>query len=63
MPETLFLTVNLIDRFLNEKQVTRKNLQLVGASALSHTHTTAHACLVSPMVSKSKHALVAAVLA
>lgn len=30
MPETLFLTVNLIDRFLNEKQVTRKNLQLVG---------------------------------
>ncbi len=29
MPETLFLTVNLIDRFLTEKQVTRKNLQLV----------------------------------
>lgn len=29
MPETLFLTVNLIDRFLAEKQVTRKNLQLV----------------------------------
>lgn len=29
MPETLFLTVNIIDRFLELKQVTRKNLQLV----------------------------------
>ena len=29
MPETLFLTVNLIDRFLEARQVTRKNLQLV----------------------------------
>lgn len=29
MPETLFLTINLIDRFLTEKQVNRKNLQLV----------------------------------
>ncbi len=38
MPETLFLTVNLIDRFLNEKQVTRKNLQLVGAAAFINTH-------------------------
>ena len=36
MPETLFLTVNLIDRFLAEKQVTRKNLQLV--RALSGVH-------------------------
>lgn len=34
MPETLFLTVNLIDRFLEEKQVTRKNLQLVGVTAM-----------------------------
>ncbi|GIL90606.1 hypothetical protein Vretimale_15710 [Volvox reticuliferus] len=34
MPETLFLTVNLIDRFLNEKQVTRKNLQLVGVTSM-----------------------------
>lgn len=31
MPETLFLTVNLIDRFLALKPVTRRNLQLVGA--------------------------------
>ncbi len=31
MPETLFLTVNLIDRFLEAKPVTRRNLQLVGA--------------------------------
>lgn len=29
MPETLFLTTNLIDRFLELKGVTRKNLQLV----------------------------------
>ena len=29
MPESLFLTVNLIDRFLAAKPVTRKNLQLV----------------------------------
>ena len=35
MPETLFLTVNLIDRFLAEKQVTRKNLQLVSSYAES----------------------------
>lgn len=31
MPETLYLTVNLIDRFLESKQVTRRNLQLVSA--------------------------------
>uniref|UniRef100_A0A7N0VB72 B-like cyclin n=1 Tax=Kalanchoe fedtschenkoi TaxID=63787 RepID=A0A7N0VB72_KALFE len=30
MSETLFLTVNLIDRFLAEQQVVRKKLQLVG---------------------------------
>ena len=29
MPETLFLTTNLIDRFLAKQPVTRKNLQLV----------------------------------
>ena len=28
--ETLFLTVNLIDRFLSQKTVVRKKLQLVG---------------------------------
>ena len=31
MPETLFLTMNLIDRFLEARSMTRKNLQLVGA--------------------------------
>lgn len=30
MGETLFLTVNLIDRFLAQKSVVRKKLQLVG---------------------------------
>jgi len=34
MPETLYLTVNLIDRFLETKQVTRKHLQLVGVTAM-----------------------------
>ena len=28
MPETLFLTTNLIDRFLSKKAVSRKNLQV-----------------------------------
>ena len=30
MSETLFLTVNLIDRFLSKQSVVRKKLQLVG---------------------------------
>jgi len=34
VPETLFMTVNLIDRFLSNKTVTRHKLQLVGVSAL-----------------------------
>jgi len=34
MPETLYLTVNLIDRFLAKKQVSRRNLQLVGVTAM-----------------------------
>jgi cyclin B len=34
MPETLFLTVNLIDRYLAAAPVTRKNLQLVGVTAM-----------------------------
>ncbi|KAG1654532.1 hypothetical protein FOA52_008537 [Chlamydomonas sp. UWO 241] len=33
-PETMFLSVNLIDRFLEKKQVTRRNLQLVGVTAM-----------------------------
>jgi len=32
--ETLFLTVNLIDRFLEKRQLTRKRLQLVGVTAM-----------------------------
>jgi len=32
-PETLYLTVNLIDRFLDRKQVPRPKLQLVGVTA------------------------------
>ncbi len=38
MPETLFLTTNLIDRFLETKQITRKNLQLVSVTILLHVY-------------------------
>jgi len=34
LPETLFLTVNLIDRFLEKVPVNRQKLQLVGISAM-----------------------------
>jgi len=34
VPETLYLTVNLIDRYLERKEVHRKGLQLVGVTCL-----------------------------
>ena len=34
LTETLFLTVNLIDRFLEFKQILRNKLQLVGVTAM-----------------------------
>lgn len=34
MPETLFLTVNIIDRFLERRSVMRSKLQLVGVTAM-----------------------------
>lgn len=34
MPETLYLTVNVIDRYLSIENVTRKRLQLVGITAM-----------------------------
>ena len=34
VPETLFLTVNIIDRFLELKSTRRSKLQLVGVAAL-----------------------------
>lgn len=34
LPETLFLTINLIDRYLSKKSIHRTNLQLVGVSAM-----------------------------
>jgi hypothetical protein len=34
MPETMYLTVNLIDRFLERKMVVRQKLQLVGVTAM-----------------------------
>ena len=34
LSETLFLTVNIIDRYLTLKQVQRSKLQLIGVSAM-----------------------------
>ena len=34
VPETLYLTINLIDRFLEKEQVSRPRLQLVGVTSL-----------------------------
>lgn len=34
MPETLFITVNIIDRFLEKQKVGKAKLQLVGVTAL-----------------------------
>lgn len=34
MPETLYLTINIVDRFLSVKMVPRRELQLVGISAM-----------------------------
>lgn len=34
VPETLYLTINLIDRYLERKEVSRPKLQLIGVSCL-----------------------------
>jgi cyclin B len=34
MPETLYLTTNLLDRYLSIQLVSRSNYQLVGATAM-----------------------------
>jgi len=34
VPESLYLTVNLIDRYLSKEQVNRQRLQLVGVTAM-----------------------------
>lgn len=34
LPETLFLTVNIIDRYLAKEQVVRSKLQLVGVTSM-----------------------------
>ena len=34
VPETLYLTVNILDRYLAKKEVTRPKLQLIGVTAL-----------------------------
>ena len=44
MPESLFLTINLIDRYLAVRQVTRKNLQLVSVLSCTNTDEAEHTC-------------------
>lgn len=34
LPDTLYIAVNLIDRFIDRKHVSREELQLVGSSAM-----------------------------
>ena len=34
VPESLYLTVNLIDRYLEKEQVNRQHLQLIGVTAM-----------------------------
>lgn len=34
LPETLYLTVNMIDRYLSKEVISRRKLQLVGISAM-----------------------------
>ena len=34
MPETLYLTINIVDRYLSVKTVPRRELQLVGISSM-----------------------------
>ena len=53
VPETLYLTINLIDRYLELEQVERSKLQLVGVTALlvslnSGAHFPNHVYLFSP---------------
>lgn len=56
--ETLFLTVNLIDRFLEKQAVVRKKLQLVGlvAMLLACKYEEVHAPLVEDLVVISDNA-------
>lgn len=34
LPETLFITINLIDRFVQRKQIPRKSYQLIGVTCM-----------------------------
>ena len=52
VPETLYLTVNLIDRFLEIENVERSKLQLVGVTAL-----LVSACLPCPIPSSCQPAV------
>ena len=47
MPETLYLTVNLIDRYLAKRNVTRKRLQLVRQGPHAATHRAGAGCLLA----------------
>lgn len=53
LPETLFLTVNIIDRFLSEKVVQLDRLQLVGITAMFIA--AKYEEVISPHVSNFRH--------
>lgn len=57
MPETLFLTTNLIDRFLEKKRVSRRNLQLVRGRPLSSLPCLLLASAAAPLSAALMHAL------
>jgi cyclin B len=58
MPETLYLTCNIIDRYLSIRNVTRKRLQLVGAMqryCSQNEHTAHRVYLDSPLHANQAH--------
>ena len=55
MPETLFLTTNLIDRFLEIKGVTRKNLQLVRSATFAHILNLLHSLVLCDFAIAPQH--------
>lgn len=45
VPETLYLAVNILDRFLSKKKISRSRLQLVGVSSLLVRYNKSLLCI------------------
>ena len=54
MVETLYLTVNLIDRYLEKSSITRNKLQLVGVTAIERVPPDPNPAPLAPAESQSK---------